>query len=130
MKKLLLLLALVLPLFISSCGDDNNDVLSPMEQDLVGEWAIINAPNSQARDIHYVFKKERTGSRRILENGEVVNDVPFNWTLEGSNRLTLSYAGQQTVLDITLTLTTLHIVYVATGATEDYSKYVRPETED
>lgn len=128
MKKLLLLLALVLPFVLSSCGDDNNDVLSLMEQDLLGEWAIVNAPNSQAKDIHYVFKKERTGSRRIIENGEVVNEVPFNWTLDG-NRLTLSYAGQQTLLDITLTLSTLHVVYVATGATEDYKRVVVSEEE-
>lgn len=127
MKKILLLLALVLPFFISSCGDDN-DVLSPMEQDLVGEWAIINPPSTPADDYHFVFKKERTGSRRHIVNGEVATDVPFKWSLEGST-LTLNYAGQQLVLEITLTISQMHVVYVATGATEDYKRVVKTEED-
>lgn len=127
MKKLLFLLTIMLPFIFSSCGNDN-DVLSPMEQDLVGEWAIVNAPGSQAEDFHYVFNKERTGSRRHIVNGEVKTDVAFNWTLDG-NKLTLNYAGQQTVLEITLKVGEMHVVYVATGASEDYKKVIKTEDE-
>ncbi len=125
MKKILLLLAIMLPFVLISCGDDD-DVLSPMEQDLVGEWAIIITDNTQPDDFHFVFKKERTGSRRRLVNGEVVSDVPFNWTLQGST-LTLNYAGQQLVMEISLTINQMHVVYVTTGVTEDYKKVVSAE---
>lgn len=125
MKKILLLLAIMLPFVLTSCGDDN-DVLSAMEQDLVGEWAITNSSGSQADEYHFVFNKERTGSRRHIVNGEVATDVPFKWTLEG-NKLTLNYAGQQLVLEITLTVSKLHVVYVGTGATEDYTRVVVTE---
>ncbi|MBR5639578.1 MAG: hypothetical protein IKW83_07425 [Muribaculaceae bacterium] len=125
MKKTLLLLAIMLPFIFTSCGDDN-DVLSSMEQELVGEWAIIKTTDTQADDYHYVFNKERTGSRRHIVNGEVVTDVPFNWTLNG-NTLTLDYIGQKLVMEITMKINQMHVVYVATGATEDYKKVVSTE---
>lgn len=126
MKKILLLLAIVLPLVFSSCGDDN-DVLSSQEEQLVGEWAIINEPGSQADDYHYVFKKERTGSRRHIEDGNVKTDVPFNWTLNG-NKLTLDYgSGQHLVLEISINIDRMHVVYVATGLVQDYKKVVSSE---
>ena len=127
MKKIFLLMALVLPFLLASCGDDK-DVLSPMEQDLVGEWAIINAPGSQADDYHYVFNKERTGSRRHIVDGQVVTDVPFKWTLDG-NRLTLNYAGQQLALDIVLKVGEMQVTYVATGAIENYKRVVKTDDE-
>jgi hypothetical protein len=128
MKKILFLLALMLPLVLVSCGDDN-DVLSPIEQDLVGEWAIIKTADTQ-NDIHYVFKKERTGSRRILVNGEVTNDIGFKWTLNGKT-LTIDYGtGQQLVLEITMRINEMHVVYVATGSSEDYTRVVDADTDD
>ena len=127
MKKILFLLAIVLPLVFTSCGD-NNDVLSPMEQELVGEWAIINSPGSQSEDFHYVFKKERTGARRHLVNGQVETDIAFKWTLEG-NTLTLDYGYQQLVLEISMKINQMHMVYVGTGATEDYNRVIKPEEE-
>lgn len=81
---------------------------------------------SQVDDYHYVFNKERTGSRRHIVDGEVVTNVPFNWTLEG-NKLTLNYSGQQLVMEITLKVNEMHVVYVGTGATEDYKKVVKPD---
>ena len=128
MKKALFLLAILLPLLLASCGDDN-DVLSPMEQELVGEWALIKAPGSQVNDYHYVFKKERTGSRRRIVDGEVVTDIAFNWTLDG-NRLQLDYAGQQLVLEISMKVNQMHVTYVGTGATEDYERVIVAEEEE
>ena len=125
MKKILLILSIMLPFILTSCGDDN-DVLSLMEQELVGEWAIINPAGSQADDYHFVFNKERTGSRWRVVDGEVVSSVPFNWTLEGST-LTLSYAGQQLVMQISLSINQMHVVYVATGAAEDYKRVVKTD---
>lgn len=127
MKKTLFLLAIMLPFIFSSCGDDN-DVLSPMEQELVGEWARINALGSETADYHYVFNKEHTGSHRHIVNGEVNTEIAFNWTLDG-NKLTLNYAGQQTVLEITLKVGEMHVVYVATGANEDYKKVIKTADE-
>ncbi len=129
MKKMLLLMAIVLPFIFSSCGDDD-DILSSREKELVGEWAIIKASETQADDFHYVFKKERTGSRRHLVDGNVVTDIAFKWSLDG-NRLTLDYgSGQQLVLEITITIEKMHVVYVATGVAEDYKKVVVSEDED
>lgn len=128
MKKILLLLAIMLPLVLTSCGDDN-DVLSSLEKELVGEWAIVRTPESGDADFHYVFNKERTGSRRHLVDGTVVTSVPFKWTLDGK-RLTLEYVGQQLAMDIELGINSLHVVYVATGATEDYTRVIKDDDED
>ena len=128
MKKILFLLTFMLPLVFTSCGDDN-DVLTSQEQELVGEWAIIKTADTQ-NDIHYVFKKERTGSRRILVNGEVTNDIGFKWTLNGKT-LTIDYGtGQQLVLEITMRINEMHVVYVATGSSEDYTRVVDADTDD
>ena len=128
MKKILFLLTFMLPLIFTSCGDDN-DVLTSQEQELVGEWAIIKTADTQ-NDIHYVFKKERTGSRRILVNGEVTNDIGFKWTLNGKT-LTIDYGtGQQLVLEITMRINEMHVVYVATGSSEDYTRVVDADTDD
>ena len=127
MKKILLLMTIMLPFFLTSCGDDN-DVLSSMEQELVGEWAIIKTTDTQADDYHYVFNNERTGSRRHIVNGEVVTDVPFNWILNG-NTLTLDYAGQKLVVEITMKINQMHVVYVATGASEDYNKVISTDED-
>lgn len=125
MKKIFLLLAIILPFILISCGDDN-DVLSSMEQELVGEWAIIKT-SVQADDYHYVFKKERTGSRRHVVDGTVVTDIAFKWVLDG-NKLTIDYGtGQILVMEITMKINQMHVVYVATGATEDYNKVVNEE---
>lgn len=127
MKKIFLLLAIMLPLVLSSCGDDK-DILSSMEQDLVGEWAIIKTADTQ-NDIHYVFNKDRTGSRWLVVDGQAVSPVPFDWTFDGK-RLTLSYAGQKLVMDVTLGINKLHIVYLETGAVEDYQRVVKPDDDD
>ena len=127
MKKILLLMTLVLPFILNSC-DDDKDILSTQEQELVGEWAIVKTADTP-NDIHYVFKKERTGSRRIVVNGEVTNDVPFNWTFDG-NKLTLSYAGQKLVLEVMVGIDKLRIIYVETGAVEDYQRVVKPDEDD
>ena len=128
MKKILFLLTFMLPFIFTSCGDDN-DVLTSQEQELVGEWAIIKTADTQ-NDIHYVFKKERTGSRRILVNGEVTNDIGFKWTLNGKT-LTIDYGtGQQLVMEITMRINEMHVVYVATGSSEDYTRVVDADTDD
>ena len=128
MKKILFLLTFMLPLVFTSCGDDN-DVLTSQEQELVGEWAIIKTADTQ-NDIHYVFKKERTGSRRILVNGEVTNDIGFKWTLNGKT-LAIDYGtGQQLVMEITMRINEMHVVYVATGSSEDYTRVVDADTDD
>lgn len=121
MKKIFFLMAVLLPLIFTSCGDDK-DVLSSQEQELVGEWAIVKTPESGNEDMRFVFKKERTGSRRHVVDGNVVTDISFKWTLEG-NRLSLDYGtGQQLLLEITMGINKMHVVYVGTGASEDYKK--------
>ena len=126
MKKLFLLLAIVLPLVFISCGDED-DVLTSREQELVGEWALVKTSASQD-DYHYVFKKERTGSRRHLIDGTVVTDISFKWTLDG-NRLTLDYGGQQLEMEITMGINSMHVVYVGTGATEDYTMVINEDDD-
>ena len=112
-----------MPILLNSCGDDD-DILSSQEEELIGEWAIIKTPDAQSDDYHYVFKKEHTGSRWHLEDGTVVSDISFKWTLSG-NRLTLDYGtGNQLVLEISMGINKMHVVYVATGAYEDYQRVV------
>ena len=125
MKKIFLLMAVVLPFILTSCVDDG-DSLSSREQQLVGEWAVVITPETPA-DYHYVFKKERTGSRRHLEDGTVVTDIAFKWTLDG-NLLTLDYGpGGKLVLEISINNDIMHVTYKSTGVSEDYKKVVKTE---
>lgn len=128
MKKILLLMTLVLPFLLNSCGDDK-DILSTQEQELLGEWALIKTADNP-NDIHYVFKKERTGSRRRIEDGNVVSDFAFRWTFDG-NKLTLDYGtGENLVMEVTIGINKLRLIYVATGAVEDYQRVVKPDEDD
>lgn len=64
MKKILLLMALVLPLTLISCGDDKDEP-SSLEQQLIGSWTgTDNSATSsvlKTKVISYTFNSNHTG---------------------------------------------------------------------
>ena len=92
MKKILLLMAIVLPFVLTSCGDDKDEPKQSLEEQLIGRWV----GSSGNRDITFDFKADHTGlfSWKFIEN--TLQDVAttgsseFTWSLKG-NILSYTY---------------------------------------
>ena len=41
MKKVLLLMAIILPFVLTSCGDDKDEPKQNLEQELIGGWSNV-----------------------------------------------------------------------------------------
>lgn len=85
MKKILLLMAIILPFVLTSCGDDKDEPKS-LEKQLIGEWVKIDDNGSE---LHYIFNSDYTGKNYILFLGSTSDESNFKWSLNG-NKLTLS----------------------------------------
>lgn len=92
MKKILLLLALVLPFVLTSCGDDKKEPKTK-EQMLVGEWVLYL---DSGVDMYYSFDEDHTGQYRKSQKGTVVQDIDFTWSLSGNELTITSYDDGQT----------------------------------
>ena len=81
MKKILLLMAIILPFVLTSCGDDKDEPKQTIEQQLIGEWYYMS---NEYVVRNYLFNSDHTGKYWIKEDGEVINGsiVNFNWSLE------------------------------------------------
>ena len=81
MKKILLLMAIILPFVLTSCGDDKDEPKQTLEQQLIGEWYYL----FNEYTVHnYLFNSDHTGKYWVKQDGEVINGsiVTFNWSLE------------------------------------------------
>ncbi|MBR5118757.1 MAG: lipocalin family protein [Muribaculaceae bacterium] len=89
MKKILLLMALILPFLLTSCGDDKEkDEPQTLEQQLIGDWKKVDGTNNE-NEAHYIFNSNHTGRYKYLTNGTTVRDYDYTWSLEG-NLLTMT----------------------------------------
>ena len=72
MKKILLLMAIILPFVLTSCDDDKDEPNQSLEEQLIGGWAwsTVDGPNTITR--FYIFNSDH------------------NWSLKG-NILTVSF---------------------------------------
>ena len=86
MKKKLLLMAIILPFVLTSCGDDKDEPKQSLEKQLIGEWVKIDENGSE---LHYIFNSDYTGKNYILFLGSTSDESNFKWSLNG-NKLTLS----------------------------------------
>ena len=87
MKKILLLMAIILPFVLTSCGDEKDEPQS-LEQQLIGDWYyLLNEYTVQ----NYLFNSDHTGKYWVKQDGEVINGsiVTFNWSLEKINNETI-----------------------------------------
>ena len=96
MKKYLLLLAIILPFVLTSCGDDKDEP-SALAQQLFGEWVGSN----EYYEFHYLFKSDHTGDYWVTKKGAPhAAPLQFKWTLKG-NMLSFDYIDNSTISDYT-----------------------------
>lgn len=81
MKKILLLLAIVLPFVLTSCGDDKDEPKQNLEQELIGTWVIAYEDLNMYQFM--VFNADHTGSGSQVKDGIVQGEYSFNWSLSG-----------------------------------------------
>ena len=89
MKKILLLLAIILPFVLTSCGDDKDEPQT-LEQQLIGKWVRAISDNG-AFEEYFIFNKDHTSEYYTLLNKTDRGDEShFTWSLNG-NVLTAKY---------------------------------------
>lgn len=98
MKKILLLMAIFLPLVLISCGDDKDEP-SPLEQKLIGSWTggIGGGMGSTiSPEIYsYTFNANHTGKYTFEIQGPQPKrgGYDFKWSLKG-NTMTIKPEGE------------------------------------
>ena len=80
MKKILLLITFIMPLFFASCGDDD-DSPSTFSKQLIGEWVEYNG--NEIELFHYKFDSDHKGLFWVTEYGEVIEEISFSWSTKG-----------------------------------------------
>lgn len=94
MKKILLLISIVLPFVLTSCGDDKEEPIN-LEQEIIGEWRTISKENYiDDRDYYfsYIFYPNYTGEYKQYDtiNGELKNKRTFTWLFNGTVLIAIS----------------------------------------
>ena len=98
MKKILLLLAIILPFVFTSCGDDKDEPKQNLEQELIGSWVgdvyniidgkvVVTHPHSG----YILFNADHTGKSWRFIDGVMSPDYNFTWSLKG-NILTITFS--------------------------------------
>jgi len=91
MKKILLLMAIILPFVLSSCGDDNDEPKQNLEQELIGGWVMTEyGDDNSSISYSYIFNSDHTGKDHMFVDMSLLDETNFTWTLEG-NILTFNY---------------------------------------
>ena len=96
MKKILLLMAIVLPFVLISCGDDKDEP-SALEQQLIGGWNGQSETSSilHPQVIQYIFNADHTGryiwqeTPSPLRHGATSGGYDYTWKLK-KNVLTIT----------------------------------------
>ena len=92
MKKILLLMAIILPFVLTSCGDDKDEPQN-LEQELIGTWVLAYDDLNTYQFM--VFNADHTGSGNKTKDGIVIGEFSFTWSLSG-DILTQSRTGGNT----------------------------------
>ena len=85
MKKILLLMAIILPFVITSCGDDKDEPQN-LEQEIIGTWS---APDGD-RTLFFTFNADHTGKYAYTRESRPTVECPLEWELTGKS-LTVKY---------------------------------------
>ena len=65
MKKILLLMAIILPFVLTSCDDDKDEPKS-LEQQLIGSWVQTQVDGPNTLTWHYIFNSDHNGKQQII----------------------------------------------------------------
>ena len=113
MKKILLLMAIILPFVLTSCGDDKDEPKQNLEQELIGSWVgdvydivdgkvVVTHPHSA----YIIFNADHTGKTWSVIDGVNQPQSHFTWSLNG-NLLKLDYNPEP--IEISIDGDVLHI---------------------
>jgi hypothetical protein len=97
MKKVLLLMAIILPFVLTSCGDDKDEPKQNLEQELIGGWSNVQGSSI----INIVFNSDYTGKVQWIEDGVVKDFDSFTWSLK-DNVLTIKVIGKTLIYKISI----------------------------
>lgn len=114
MKKVLLLMAIVLPFVLTSCGDDKDEPKQNLEQELIGSWVgdvykivdgipLVTHPHSG----YVLFNADHTGKTWTVIDGVKSDDINFTWSLKG-NILTMDNGSEPMTMEISIKDDVLH----------------------
>ena len=103
MKKILLLMAIILPFVLTSCGDDKDEPKQNLEQELIGSWVgdeytvvdgkvVVTHPHSAYR----LFNADHTGKYWTVIDGVKSPDYNYTWSLNGNVLSIYSESGLMT----------------------------------
>lgn len=81
MKKFFLLMAIILPFVLTSCGDDKDEPKQNLEQELIGTWVLAYEDIGMYQFM--VFNEDHTGSGNQVKDGIVLGEYSFTWSLSG-----------------------------------------------
>ena len=113
MKKVLLM-AIILPFVLTSCGDDKDEPKQSLEEQLIGSWigdvynviegkVVVTHPHSS----YVLFNADHTGKAWTVIGGVKSADINFTWSLKG-NALTLDNGSGPATLEISIKDDVLH----------------------
>jgi len=105
MKKLLILMAVIMPFFLTSCSDDKDE--PTLEQQLIGQWIEIGDFDLT----NLKFNSDHTGSQWATVEGviEPGSEHAFTWSLSG-DKITIKSGSETIVSTIYFKNGQLHIV--------------------
>ena len=103
MKKILLLMAIILPFVFTSCGDDKDEPKQILEQELIGSWVgdeytvvdgkvVVTHPHSA----YILFNADHTGKRWSVIDGVKSPVYNYTWSLKGNVLSIYSESGLMT----------------------------------
>ena len=104
MKKILLLMAIILPFVLTSCGDDKDEPKS-LEQQLIGSWVLTEVYGPNTLIWHYIFNSDHNGKKQIYLNEQISTEEYFTWSLKG-NILSCSFlqAGNMVTVNMEISI--------------------------
>jgi len=109
MKKILLLLAIIVPFVFTSCGDDKDEPKT-LEQQLIGEW--VESTDFEIDLFNLKFNTDHTGKLWVTDLGVTKpgSESNFTWSLTGSNLVIEASDGEIANSTISITDNVLKIV--------------------
>ncbi len=91
MKKILLLMAIILPFVLTSCGDDKDEPKQSLEEQLIGSWVgdVYNIVDGEMivthpRSSYMIFNADHTGKSWMNIEGVIMSEMNFTWSLKGN----------------------------------------------
>ena len=102
MKKLLLLMAIIMPLVLTSCGDDKDEPKS-LEDQLIGQWESSWETDGDNYHNIAIFDTEHQFYHSGYKNESQILRVSYTWELKGNTlKLIRNYDSAETTHEISI----------------------------